>query len=697
MKKDLSTSLTYLSAAFLLLVLQFVFVHAYLEQEQTIHFWDYAMYANRARVWLAIDKPELLWESFWASFSYKYNLLYALPAYWTFRFFEATRTVFIETNYAVYFVAQLLALALVIGRTFQQSLAKSFVYSIVLSGLIPFAWYPLLQGYPDNGAGALLLFAFAVALGNRTKWYNPLLLGALLGLSIVFRRHFAYPALALLASIAFLDLQTLVKAGAKKKAYFPLLRYGGTAAATAVAVLAAIEPSYFKEMLTTDFQSLYRSYEREAGYFSLFLLGRIGLLLGALVSAGFLLAFKNRPESKKPLILLCVFGGLWFVLWILGPSQTGDHYLIAVPPVLCFVGLAGFFLVVTDKLTMKMGALLGAVLLGLGANSAHALWFAEEFPAPNAAPTPGVFSVARPPWILKDRDRLLDLANHLTHTTTPSDRIAVVASSFILNQDLMRALYTDVLRRPSTARRFVLTPEVDEVQYAPLDAYAGANVYVVPDPPQYHLPASGQKVITSFASQFPPPSSLATYFAKDPEVFVLSSGVKIHIWRRLPWTPGALHAGLTAIRKIKEAPIRWVGEKRPVDFITTITEVSGETVQLRFNAEARSGEIFYDKPLPLGAYRFGGVMNAQYICQKPELKIRVRDYAGTVVFEQSTPLENSAKPFAALALAHQGNGGPYYISAEITVQPLGECTMAIGHLQVEEIAVEGLPTQPRPE
>ena len=88
---------------------------------------------------------------------------------------------------------------------------------------------------------------------------------------------------------------------------------------------------------------------------------------------------------------------------------------------------------------------------------------------------------------------------------------------------------------------------------APLDAFAAANVYIVPEPAQYHLDPEGQRVITAAANQFPPPPTARTMFHADDEVFHLENGVKVRIWRRDAWTPADLHEALGDIRRAQRA------------------------------------------------------------------------------------------------------------------------------------------------
>jgi hypothetical protein len=127
-------------------------------------------------------------------------------------------------------------------------------------------------------------------------------------------------------------------------------------------------------------------------------------------------------------------------------------------------------------------------------NAAYALWFAPRSPLPSDAPSPSFLGSARTPWVRDDEKALNALAVHLEKTTSDKDKIVVVSSSFILNQDLMRVLYLKKGRTDFAARRFLFVPEIDGAQPPPFDALAGATVYVVPDPRSFIWEKRGKKV-----------------------------------------------------------------------------------------------------------------------------------------------------------------------------------------------------------
>jgi len=145
-----------------------------------------------------------------------------------------------------------------------------------------------------------------------------------------------------------------------------------------------------------------------------------------------------------------------------------------------------------------------------------------KFPLPSDPPRLSLLAQPRPPWQRTDLDDLKRLALYIKETTSPEDRIAVVGSSFIFNQDLLQRVYIEALHDYTTPLRFIPIPEADGQQDPPFNVFASANVYIVPDKPQYHLPPQGQKVITSFWRVL---NSEDSFFKKEPFSVTLMNDV----------------------------------------------------------------------------------------------------------------------------------------------------------------------------
>src|SRR5258706_16110061 len=78
--------------------------------------------------------------------------------------------------------------------------------------LIPTIWRSTMRGYPDIGAALLIALALFLYLRDlkRWRWWHIVLIGLLLALSILFRRHFLYAAASFFIAAALEKLFLLV-------------------------------------------------------------------------------------------------------------------------------------------------------------------------------------------------------------------------------------------------------------------------------------------------------------------------------------------------------------------------------------------------------------------------------------------------------------------------------------------------------
>lgn len=665
-----------------LVAAQFLFVLFYLGQEQAVHFWDYAMYANMAlQAW---QQPT--WSEFWAvfsqSFAQNYNLLFALPSFLSFSVFGGTRNVFILTNYVVFFLVHVWAISFILRRLFFLRTKEAQLWSLGLSSLVPFMWYPLLQGYPDNGAAACLVAGIGILLGHKKGWQRLFAVGALWGLAIVLRRHYAYPVLAVFLALVLTDIPHLVRQSASRLVTFisGKARFYITILAGLFVVLVGIEPHYLKEIFTTDYTSLYKSYERPASYFVLFALSRVGIVLLLASLAGLFLSLQNQKKKAPPLRFISLVSLIWLCLWSFGPAQAGEHYLISVLPILCVVGLYGLYQALRPRRFYRPVLAIGALLLVL--NTAHALYFAPAFVLPSSPPRIGLFSTPRPPWVRTDLEELKALAMYLAENTTDQDKIVVAGSSFTFNQDLVRALYTDVLKNISPAYRFIPASESDGQQGPPLDAYAAATVYVIATPTQYHLAPEGQKVVTALASRFPPSSETASLFQKEDKVFRLENDVEVHIWRRKEWTPSLLHKNLAAMRSYKASAAQWVLLSTQGGAMTTPQSAQESLFMAQHGEGDKNSSFFLDRPLNVGSFRLETRVETMGSCSSVMVSASLRSGDGSPLDQRTHEIIAGQTLFY---LPVTSPSAPSFLELNIRTQSAGLCTVALKQLRLEQL------------
>lgn len=680
-----------------LILSQALFVAAYVRHEHTVYFWDHAMYFGLARGGFAAFAHG--WGEgfayFYSSLANDYNLIFALPSFAAFALFGVSRLVFILTNFLVFFVAYEMAVAFVLWRGLRLSPARAVFISIIICSLIPPLWVPLLEGYPDAGAAASIVFAFGLALTETFAFQiarRALIFGAFLALAILLRRHYVYPALALLIASGLIGLFCILREKKAPQRWRQLAHLIGFYALTGVvmaALLAAVAPEFLQRALTIDYTGFYASYKKPALAFLRFAMAGFGFLLAGTAAFGLLLLAREGGRGKKLVLFAGLFTALDLILWCAGPDEMGHHYILHVLPLLTALGLAGWVFGKWPKAGAPKYLLAGSLALALLANSAFALWFGPGGLMPNDNGAPSFASSPRPPAIRPDYDELLRLAKYLGLTTLPHDRILAIGSSFIFNQDILSNIYTDILDADEMPFRFLQAPEVDRIQAPPLNVFAEADVYVVPGAPQYHLGPQGQHVVTAAADQFPPPASRTDLFSPDDQIFHLMNGVDVKVWRRKNWTPEKLHAALQDIR-------RDAGESGlfPQNWVTLMTPLRAQIVSDGQNFTLAGGifdqdhkelGLFFDYPLSSGQYRLGFTALTDSNCKAPHFRVRAMTGTGATVIDKSfDPQLAPAETFQFAALPDHA-GENYFLRLDLALEPLQTCRAVIKDLRVEKV------------
>jgi hypothetical protein len=174
-------------------------------------------------------------------------------------------------------------------------------------------WVPILRGYPD--AGAAVMMALAVCLYLRdlelqdrmTVW----IVGALLALSVVLRRHFAYAVVAFLVAavvqaliVGIFDAQP---AGERvRRLVLRVLRVAMVPIASAIVALM-VAHAYVRRLIAFDFTVLYRSYEQSLGTVLWWYVSPYGWLAWWLAAAGWLLGLASHRVRRSGLAFVLLW------------------------------------------------------------------------------------------------------------------------------------------------------------------------------------------------------------------------------------------------------------------------------------------------------------------------------------------------------------------------------------------------------
>lgn len=523
----------------------------YVSCERTFYYWDQAAYQD-----IAAETASAFRESTGAGLSFlhesyrrDYNALFALPLLpWLLGFGES-RLVFELALALCYLVPFALAIGALAARLVRPGGRRVLWPAAILALLAPMSWVPTLRGFPDSGAATLMLLATLVFLED-DRLRRPrswLRLGALLGLAVVFRRHFAYAVAAFLVAIvvhAVFERVRASRAGARADHAGWLALRVALVAACALATAVLLAPGFVRRMLEHDYPSLYRSYEMPLGALGSYFAGGYGWAALLLAGAGFAGAALSPRVDRRGVGFVLLFAGLQWGQWCLLVRQVGEQYTLHFTPAL----VLGLVLLLHAPPRGRLGGLraaAGVLVVGSSvANFAIGLWGVPRVPARLEA----LFADGGPPLVRPDHAEVLELVRVLRTRAAPASSVYLVASSTCLNASIVRSA-DRVLGGAAGALEVLSASPVDSDGYYPVNELLATRLVVLARPFQHHLAPREQLVLRTVYDTFAGGLGIARDFVESERVFRLD-GCTVSIFeRQRPTAPATALALLDAFEE----------------------------------------------------------------------------------------------------------------------------------------------------
>jgi hypothetical protein len=524
----------------------------------------------------------------WGSTGWDYSLLPALLPAPIMLALHGGRVAYIVTCAVLYLLPFLLLLGAMAAALAPEGKRRAFWIGTAAAVALPASWVPALRGYPDAGAAALVAAAVVLFLRDmefRLRW-TPVAIGVCLAVAILFRRHFAYPALALMAVIAGCGLLAAVGRWRSVGPDRPVVRMItpelSGAAWTAVSLagaLVVLGPMFVIRALRTSYTELYASYMRPptdiAGWFG----QEFGWAAWILAIIGYLAAWRWRSlERRRLAVVLCIMS-VTLGLWTFRVRQVGVHYVLHVVPLVAL----GHFALVWTLSRRPLGRL--ARTLFVAGVASYALVNAVRALAPRddaRRSTVGTYWLAafHPPLRWSDYDEIVRLVRDLRRVATHADPIYVAASGALRSSTVRSAdLMLDDPFRPGVnaddltwgSRLYVPhTPHIDSRDGNPTGDLLRAKYVVVATPVQYHLSPDEQRIVRTAVEEFTESRPLASDFELVPGTYTLADGARVRVYRRTRPSSEAVALGMFARfraalgRRYDHATFAYVGRRSDV-------------------------------------------------------------------------------------------------------------------------------------
>ena len=554
----------------LLLVLVTVAVTSiYVSSEHTFYWWDYAGY-NTATVNTANlfrDSPDRAWRGVIESLSKEKNLLICLPLVPFILLFGESRLSYILSVSLIYVLPFRLLLGAISAKLIPVYSRRVFWSTVLLSLLIPMSWIPTLRGYLDTGGCVFVALAIWVYLQDvkLKSWWKIPLMGFLLAAAILWRRHFAYSAIAffgaatLQAFIEFIVLiyrrETVLSSSQDKEVAVPfpyicLFESAvklGLIAATSLTILMLVAGDFTRSALTVDYRNLYVAWSLPVNDILTRYADFYGLGTWLLVLIGFSAGILTRILVPAAAIFVSLFGVLSLIEWLLVLRYGYLHYTIHITPI-ALLGISTFFW--TTWLTLKGKIryfMLGVAGLYLVLNAAVGL-------IPLKIDLSRLFVGNFPPLVRSDYDEVVKLVEFLRKLAPNEEPIYIVGASNNFNANILRQANRK-LNPPEGWWKLntIGRPQIDSRDTYPLPELLQSQYAVVAVPFQQVLPtdeqvlrSQEQDVVKVVYDAFTQNWEIARDFQLLPEQFKLENGVTLSVYRRMRPTDTA-----TAVRTLE--------------------------------------------------------------------------------------------------------------------------------------------------
>jgi hypothetical protein len=549
----------------LLFVITIAVTSIYVSSEHTFYWWDYAGY-NNATIGLANsfrESPDKAIQEVIKSLANEKNLLISLPLVPFLLLFGDSRLSYILSVSLIYVVPFRLLLGAISTKLIPVYPRRVFWSTVLLNLLIPMSWIPTLRGYLDTGGCVFIALAILVYLHDvKLKyWWQIPLIGFSLAMAILFRRHFAYSAIAFFGAAilqVFIEFILTYKT-IKNQAWKNLFKSGvklGLIAITSFAVLMLVAGDFTRSALTVDYRNLYVAWSLPVNDIVTRYASFYGLGTWLLVMIGFSAGLVTRILPPPTTIFIAIFGILSMIEWLLVLRYGYLHYTIHVTPI-ALLGLSAFFWTTWLTLQGKVRYLmLGVAGLYLSINAVLGL-------IPLKFGLSGIFMANFPPLVRSDYGEVVRLVEFLRKIAPNQEPIYIAGASNSFNANILKQANRKLNPPEGWWKLNTLgRPLIDSRDTYPLPELLISEYVVVATPFQQVLPSdeqvlrSGeQDVVKVVYDAFTQNWEISRDFQLLPEQFRLENGVIVRVYQRM--RPSAIATAVKTLHAMQQQ----IGEK----------------------------------------------------------------------------------------------------------------------------------------
>lgn len=505
-----------------------------ISREKFIYYWDYGSYWVSSLYFLNIlvntplEALRLLYISINTN---EYNLLISSFTAVPIKLFGSSYLSYVLVNTCLFICPCVFVLSLLLKELISILKVKMIGFHWIILFVLSFSMFtlPTLYGYAD--ACGLLVITVCLYLTFHTDWSkfsykNDILISILLLMLMILRRYFAYWVVGYVVALITYGLYKLWIEEDKKrffKRFSQNIIFIGLISST---LLLSVFNGFFRKSFFNNYKDAYAGYDSSnLAYKYLQLFAYLGIILTILLIIGLVYVFLKK--SEKSVITFMIINIIVSTLSFYQVQDMGIHhyYIIAVPLcILIFTGIISLYNMLT-KYKVKIRVSVLFITIGLiFINSVYGFTAIKIFNISPPITTYAYYS----PRVRSDMEQIYSLRSQLKDITPKSESIYVLASSGVLNADIIAK---SSLPSFDTGLNIANVSQVD-LRDGFSTNFFDSDCVVVCTPIQCHLDPSDQEVIRTLAKETLDSSSpIGKHFTKVSE-YTLDDGVKAIVLKK---------------------------------------------------------------------------------------------------------------------------------------------------------------------
>lgn len=485
----------------------------YITKSNFIYFWDDSTYWDISRkIAAGVFDEGGFWKNVYKSIGTQdYNYIAGLPSALLVKLFGESRLVYVLGLVNMYLIPSYIMIYLLAMKV---SKAPKIATALTIL-LCPTMMFLAFNGFVDIGGLFICLLCFNLYYtkdGKKDGIWRYIVIGLLLVLVMLWRRWYAFFV------VSFVTAMIADCVLFKRKWY--------NAAATVMvigSVLVLCFRDFVIQRLMNDYGNLYAGYKFSMMTDFKLITRYFGLIYIGMLAVCSVIAAVKRKEKRTFFmwvqIVVCLF------MFVSTQTHGQQHLLLYVPSLIILT-------LIIIKYITKEWMLIGISLLAV----IHSVNVyiprkqpsnIQEIKSLSAMPSFSMLTVRR-----DDTDEILALKRKLDETVYTGDSLGVLASSFTLNEDILKNVEPSLGVKTMRDNYIVSLPQVDS-RDVDLSALYNVNYVLAAFPAQTHLAPGSQTVIEEAVRSFGEYTDIATAYEEVEGSETVIGDITVKLFHRV--------------------------------------------------------------------------------------------------------------------------------------------------------------------